>query len=358
MMAEKGVVDSKDLKILEFVTEDGKIPLRKIASMLRISKESVAYRMKRLEQLDILRNCVAKIDMTRFYQNSYLILFRFSQTSPELQKERIEFIASSPYVMWVASLSGEYDVASSFLARDSADLTDFIRSIEEKFSSGLKYELFAYSREFKNSFKDVFRTAKKLPKPADGFMMRAFSSKQLVEVDDKDKILLYALSKNAKMTNAALSKLTGLSEEGVRQRIKNLEKGGVITGYRYLVNIYNMNMEIYQVMLRFQNLTREKEDEIKMFIQTNPNFYYSARLIGNYNVTICLTARNRFHLQEIMDSLRNRFTDNISKYNSQIIFGEYKHTYLPPACCRDVKGFQKIEDEFESKYAFAREAGK
>ncbi|MBW2972472.1 Lrp/AsnC family transcriptional regulator, partial [Candidatus Woesearchaeota archaeon] len=206
-MGEKGVVDSKDLKILEMVTEDGKVQLRKIASKLKISKESAAYRLKRLEQLDILRNCVAKIDMTRFYQSSYYILFRFRKNSPELLKKRIDILVRSPYVMWVGSFSGKYDLAASFLTRDTSDLLDFIRCVEEEFSDS-HYELMTYTREFKNSFKDIFRTAKGLPAPADGFMMRTFSPKQILSPDDKDMIIMYALSKNAKITNSELAGMT------------------------------------------------------------------------------------------------------------------------------------------------------
>jgi DNA-binding Lrp family transcriptional regulator len=356
-MADNSVLDSKDMKILELVTEDGKLPLKKIAATVRLSREAVAYRLKRLEQLNILRNCVAKIDMTRFYQSSYLILFRFfSRLSPESQEKRIKFLMSSPYVMWVASLSGEYDIAASFLTRDTSDLLNFISSIEKEFTGGLKYDLLTYSKEIKNSFKDVFSTTKQLPKPSEGFIMESFSPAQFVDLDDTSKLLLYALSKNAKMTNAELSKLTNLSEEGVRQRIKNLENKSLITGYRYLVNIYNMDMEIYHILLRFQNMTDEKENEMRMYIQTNPNFYYAARLIGNYHLTICITARDRFHFQEIVNELRSRFSDNIARLRTQTIFGEYKHTYLPPACCRDIKGFDKIEKEFEEKYEFFHDA--
>ncbi|NQU78506.1 AsnC family transcriptional regulator [Candidatus Woesearchaeota archaeon] len=355
MAAKKGVVDNKDLKILEIVTEQGKVPLKKISSEMRMPKESVAYRLKRLEQLNILRNCVAKINMTKFYQNSYYILFRFRKTSPELLKQRVKILVSSPYVMWVGSLSGKYDLAASFITRDTSDLLDFMRGVEARFAD-THYELMTYTREFKNSFKDIFRTAKGLPEPAKGFMMRSFSPEQLISPDDKDFIIIYALSKNARITNAELAKLTGLSEEGVRQRIKQLEKNGIITGYRYLVNIYNMDHEIYAVFLRFENLNQKLEEEIKMYLQTLPEVYYSARFIGRYHVLVGLTARDRFHFQDLMGGLRNRFSDRLSGCQVHIVFGEHKHTYFPPACCKHVKGFDKIEKDFEKKYQFTNNA--
>lgn len=350
-MAGNSVLDAKDMKVMELVTEDGRLSLNTVASKVRLSREAVAYRIKRLQELNILRNCVAKIDMTRFYQCSYYVLFRFRKTSPDLHRQRIEALAASPYVMWVGSLSGEYDIAASFLTRDTSDLLDFVRYLENLFTD-LNYELMIYTREFKNSHKDIFRTSKGLPEPADGFMMRSFAKSKILAPDDIDMIILYALSKNANITNAELGGMTGLSAEAVRQRIKQLEHSGLITGYRYLINIYNMNMEVYAVYLRFENLTQQKEDELRMYIQTLPNVYYSARLIGKYNVQIGLTARDRFHFQDIVDEIRNRFSESISICHTHIVFGENKHTYFPPACCKHIKGFDSIENEFESKYAF------
>jgi len=347
----ESVLDVKDMKIMELVTEDGRLSLNTVASKVRLSREAVAYRIRRLQDMNVLRNCVAKIDMTRFYQSSYYILFRFRKTSPELHRQRIEALAASPYVMWVGSLSGEYDVAASFLARDTSDLLDFIRYLENQFTD-LAYELMIYTREFKNSYKDIFRTSKGLPEPADGFMMRSFSKSKIVHPDETDLVVLYSLSKNANITNAELGRVTGLSAEAVRQRIKQLEHGGIITGYRYLINIYNMNMEIYAVYLRFENLTQQKEDGLRTYIQTMPNVYYSARLIGKYNVQLGISARDRFHFQDIIDELKNRFSEDISLCHTHIVFGENKHTYFPPAFCRGIKGFDKIESEFEKKYAF------
>jgi len=100
----KAILDKKDMRIVELVTEDGRLPLKQIASKVQLSREAVSYRIKRLEGKNILRNCVAKIDMTKFYQSSYYILFRFRNTSRELQKERIKFLVESPYVMWVGAL--------------------------------------------------------------------------------------------------------------------------------------------------------------------------------------------------------------------------------------------------------------
>jgi len=153
-----------------------------------------------------------------------------------------------------------------------------------------------------------------LPKPAEGFMMESFSPSQMVKIDDIDKLLLYSLSKNAKITNAELSKLTAISEEAVRKRIKNLEHQKIITGYRYLVNIYNMNMETYTIFLCFDNLSPEKENALRMYIQTNPNVYYSARFIGKYNVVIGVTAKDRLQFQDILDEIRNRYSNDITLY--------------------------------------------
>jgi len=55
----------------------------------------------------------------------------------------------------------------------------------------------------------------------------------LDKIDDK---ILSALSKNARITTAALARLVGLSAPSVSERVKRLEEAGVIQGYTITIN--------------------------------------------------------------------------------------------------------------------------
>ncbi|MDH4157532.1 MAG: Lrp/AsnC family transcriptional regulator [candidate division Zixibacteria bacterium] len=51
-------------------------------------------------------------------------------------------------------------------------------------------------------------------------------------IDDLDAKILSILQKNARITNAEIARTIGLAPSGVLERIRKLEKRGIVTGYR------------------------------------------------------------------------------------------------------------------------------
>jgi len=321
-------LDDKDNKILRILTENARIPLKKIAKEIGVSREVVDYRIRRLEKLGIINHYVAKIDMTKFCQNSYGIFLRLTNISQTNLKKLINFFVNNPLTMWTSTMSGEWDIITSFLTRNSTDLNDFLKGLESIAGKNLKeYGLLTYIKEIKNTFEDLFPVKKgKIKKEM--FMMKTFPGKT-IQLDEKDKKLLILLSQNAKLTNKKLSKYVKLTEEGVRQRIKNLQKNGVIRGYRALIDIYKLNLEIYYVLMKFNRINDKIEKDLEIFFENNPNVFYCARVVGKYDLIACITAKNRIHFHKILSNIRNQFSHNLKDFSTNIIFEEHKHTYLP-----------------------------
>lgn len=55
-------------------------------------------------------------------------------------------------------------------------------------------------------------------------------------VDERDRIILEMLSKDARTPFTEIAKVLGISETAVRKRVKGLEEKGVIEGYHVRVN--------------------------------------------------------------------------------------------------------------------------
>lgn len=321
-------LDNKDNEILRILTENARIPLKKLAKEVGVSREVVNYRIRRLEKRGIINRYIAKIDMTKFSQNAYSLFLRLTNISQTNLKKLIKFLVNNPLVMWVSTISGEWDVATSFLTRNSSELNNFLISLESITGKNLKeYGLLTYIKEIKNTHQDLFPVKTQKIK-RDFFVMKDFSNKN-IELDEIDKNLVILLSQNSKLTNKELSKNVKLTEEGVRQRIKNLQKTGVIRGFRALVDIYKLNLELYYVLMKFNRVNEKIEKDLEIFFENNPNVYYCARVVGRYDLITCMTAKNRIHFYKILSDIRNQFSDNLKDFSTNIIFEEHKHTYLP-----------------------------
>jgi len=322
-------LDLKDNKILKLITENAKLPSKSIAKEVGLTREAVDYRIKRLENTGIISQYVTKIDMTRFCQNAYMMFLRMSKITPLKFNKVTNFFIKDPLTMWVSSLSGEWDLATSFLTKDSLDLTKKISDVENVLGENLReYGLLTYTREIKNTYEDLF-----LPKERktfdNKFMMREFSRERFVNLDTIDKKIVTLLAKNAKISNKEIAKEVGLTEEAVRQRIKNLEKTEVIRGYRAIIDIYKLNLEIYYVLMKFTRVDSLREKEIDTYFNSHPNVYYCARTAGRYDLIACITAKDRMHFHEILTEMRNRFSSILKEFSTNVIFKEYKHIYLP-----------------------------
>lgn len=336
------ILDVKDRKILETFTDNAGMPLRQLAKQVGVSREVAAYRLKRLQQRGILSRVVARVDMTKFYHTAYIMYLRFSKLDEQVLKTAKEFFIHSPYVMWAASLGGEYDIGTSFVTRTPHDLAQFMSAMEQTFGKNLQeYDLFPYETEIKNTYKGIFTN--KIT-PLSEALMKEFAPPEKIELDDKDKLLLYALSQNAELTNTQLGKIVGLSEEAVRLRKKNYEKTGIIKGYRGIIDMTKLGISMYYLFLKF-DMNPALNKKIETYIQMNKHINYCAKIVGKYNIQACVWATSPAHYQALLQDLRNTFSDSLLSFRSQIIFTEHKHTYFPPAAILDAD-VKKVDDFF------------
>jgi Lrp/AsnC family leucine-responsive transcriptional regulator len=341
------LLDVKDRKLLEIFTDNAGMPIRQLAKQVGISREVAAYRLKRFKKLGIVPRIVARVNMTKFYNTAYIMYLRFSKLDEQFLKQAAEFFRQDPFVMWAASLGGEYDIGTSFLARSPQDLAKFMQSMEQAFGKNLQqYDLFPYEREYKNTYR-VFFTNKQAP--LSEALLKNFEQPKARKLDEKDKLILYALSKDAELTNEQLAGLVGLSEEAVRLRKKNYEKTGIISGYRAIIDLQKMGLSAYYMFLKFDNMTPQLEKKIETYMHLNRHVNYCAKIIGKFNIQACVWATSQTHYQSILQDLRNTFSDSLAEFRSQIIFTEHKHTYFPPAAILD-SDIKKVDDYFAYRH--------
>ncbi len=83
------------------------------------------------------------------------------------------------------------------------------------------------------------------------------------ELDAIDWKILRELQADGRMTNVELSRRVGISAPPCLRRVKRLEEGGVITGYRALLNGPALGMDV--VAFCWVGLQHQSEGELKAF---------------------------------------------------------------------------------------------
>ncbi|MCK4577983.1 MAG: Lrp/AsnC family transcriptional regulator [Candidatus Marinimicrobia bacterium] len=86
-----------------------------------------------------------------------------------------------------------------------------------------------------------------------------------MKLDKIDQQILTLLQKQGRMTNAKLSKQVGLSAASALERVKKLERAGVINGYHAGVDYSAVGIGL--VVLVEVTLARHRQDAVKQFIE-------------------------------------------------------------------------------------------
>src|SRR5512137_2166404 len=83
-------------------------------------------------------------------------------------------------------------------------------------------------------------------------------------IDVTDRKILELLQANARMSNAELAKAVGLTVSSVHERVKKLERKGVITGYVARVDAEKLGKGLLSFMrLSFSTLPHESIDDVR-----------------------------------------------------------------------------------------------
>jgi Lrp/AsnC family leucine-responsive transcriptional regulator len=93
-----------------------------------------------------------------------------------------------------------------------------------------------------------------------------------VALDSADRRLVQALSRDGRRSAAALAKELGLSRQAVAQRLKALERRGVIRGYRAEVDPTALGLTVRaQIRLALDGAApREREKDLMKRLSTSP----------------------------------------------------------------------------------------
>jgi DNA-binding Lrp family transcriptional regulator len=125
-------LEERDLEILRLLQGDGKVSTREIAERLRCPLTTVYSRIKRLEELGVIKGYKAILDARKLGRpTTAFILASFAYRTPGIhetldQREIARQIAKFPEVQEVHIITGDWDILIKVKARDVAEIGRFV----------------------------------------------------------------------------------------------------------------------------------------------------------------------------------------------------------------------------------------
>ncbi|NPA76449.1 MAG: Lrp/AsnC family transcriptional regulator [Candidatus Diapherotrites archaeon] len=121
-------MSEKDIKIIEYLMKDARMPYTEIARRLGVTEAAVRKRVKKLEEEGIIRGYRAIIDAKRV---GYKIVAEIGfDVEPEQYVRAIEQVKQMPEVKRMKSTTGDHMILLECWFHDSDEMVDFVRRLE------------------------------------------------------------------------------------------------------------------------------------------------------------------------------------------------------------------------------------
>jgi len=123
-------IDNIDLKIISLLNEDAKTPYTEIAKKVFVSSGTVHVRMKKLEDMGVVKSATLNIDFSKLGYDIAAFLGIYLQRS-SLYDNVIESLQEIPEVVRAYYTTGNYSIFAKIICQDTDHLRNVLDSIQQ-----------------------------------------------------------------------------------------------------------------------------------------------------------------------------------------------------------------------------------
>ena len=124
-------------------------------------------------------------------------------------------------------------------------------------------------------------------------------------LDERDKAILAALQRNGRATLADLAQIVGMAPSSVHERIRKLEHGGVIKGYRAEVDTEALGLFV-TALVSVSPLDPKQPDDLPERVVEFPEVEDCHSVAGDENYVLKVRTRTTADLEDLLRRLREK----------------------------------------------------
>ena len=144
-------IDNIDLKILSILSKNAKMPYTEVAKKVLVSGGTVHVRMKKLENMGVVKGTRLQIDYAKLGYKMKLFMGIYLEKS-YLYRDAVRALKLIPEVIELHAITGKYTIFAKILCKDALHLRKVLDTRIHKVKGITRTESFLSIEE---SFKDV-----------------------------------------------------------------------------------------------------------------------------------------------------------------------------------------------------------
>lgn len=129
----------------------------------------------------------------------------------------------------------------------------------------------------------------------------------MIELDIKDRKILYYLLQDSRQSLKTIGKKVGISRESATYRIKRLIDNKIITKFNINVNTEKLGYATLNVYFAFKNINPEIKKRIISFFVDSKFSTYVSLLEGKYDFQVELIMGDPFEFESFFDKMQEKF---------------------------------------------------
>ncbi len=332
-MKEK--IDLVDRKILYVLSNNARFAHVSIAKKLRIKREVVAYRIKKLIERKIINGFFTYINPRRLGFTVIAVCIKLRNIKQKdncNEKKIVNYLIENTFVTNVKSCSGRYDLLLEVSVREIDYFDNVLNEFLHNFLDYIEhYDIFLYldsSYLGRGILLDSINDRKQL----DGLIelkgstfskefIRDDHNNTFLELNHLDKKILKSIKFDSSKNIIDIAKEVNCSPKTVMSRVRYLVKENVIKQFLPLINLSAFGFHWYTLFLQMVNVDEKK---FITFLRMHPNILHYEKYIVRWNYKLNIFVEDNSQFQQIVTELRNVFTDNMAGFDSLIVHNQLK----------------------------------
>ena len=266
-------LDLKDKRIIYELEKNARASVSDISRKVRLSKQLVSYKLKKLEEKKVILGYHAFIDTSKLGYTTYRVYLKLQNLNIENKNKFIKYLASLNEITILLTINGRWDLGCAIMVQDVYKFYEVWEKIV-KFRENIdNYQICIYSPIY--HFTRTFLS----PEKADLPKMHILGGNEKIEFDEWDLKILKALAPNIRTPLIEIAEYLNRSLPFVINRLKELEKKEIIMGYEPILNWKDLGFEYYKVDITL--ISRKSDKEIFDFCRNNEFIFQK-----NYNYKV------------------------------------------------------------------------
>jgi len=308
----------KDRRIIRELNRNSRQSFSEIGKKVGLPKNVVNYRVKKLIDNGVITLFCTTLNRSKMGYMYCRLFLKFQHFSEQTENELISHISRLKNIYWVASLDGSFDFCIIFLAKTMKHVDEIYESIIYRFDENIT------DRELSMAPRLYYLPYNYLYEKMEYKHGEIRPEDEVIHLDKKDYELINLIKENSRMPMVELMEKIGMSPQMIRNRIKNLVKKNIITGFNIRIDHTKFKLHHFHTFLKLTNMEMETEKEFISFLCSKRPITHIVKGLGRWDLEFESVFLSHFELHDFLKDLKNRFPKNISKYDSVLIYKIYQ----------------------------------